>query len=782
MIQRMSEKWKFKHCKNNEEQLYWERGFDDSSWNPVIVPHDWAVEMPFDKSNSSGTGYLSGGIGWYRLHFYIPEEEKGKEISIVFDGVYKRSQVWCNSYFLGKWANGYTAFSFDITNQVHFGDTENVIAVKVSHEDIADSRWYTGSGINRNVSIITKEPIHMEEDGFVFSSDKVSEHSALLQIEQEVKNNFSAAADIKVECVFTDKSGIVKFKAEKNIFVEQGKTQKIFMEETIGSPDLWSVENPSLYRLTMRLYAEDILRDEEEHSVGIRTFIFDPDEGFSLNNKKMKLKGICLHEDAGCLGTAVPKEVWKRRLVKLKAMGCNAIRMSHNPHSQELYDLCDEMGFLVNDEIFDEWEGPKNKWSTGHNVYPPKHHGYYEDFPQWYKFDIASFIRKNRNHPSIILWSIGNEVDYPNDPYCHPMFQEMTGNNDADKPANERIYNMNKPNAKRLAFLSKLLAEEVKKHDVSRPVTLAAAFPELSSHIGFLDSVDVIGYNYKEHLYDEDHKRFPDKPFYGSENNHGYQQWLDVVNRDFIAGQFLWTGIDYLGEAHGWPVHGSGAGIMTLAGFEKASYYRRQSLWSEYKVLHLATMRYRDDCKEYTPVYESWNYTMGELIEVRCYTNLPEVSFYINGELNGRAVKNASCDYVKWLVPFESGVITVCDSESGTLSDSLYTTYSACQILAGIWEDKDASVVAREIIQLEVTIADANGRRVVTDNSKLYVNVKNGKCLGIENGDLADVTEYTSNVRRAYEGRLIIYIRPDGNEAVDIVIKGEQLKPAELTV
>jgi hypothetical protein len=293
----------------------------------------------------------------------------------------------------------------------------------------------------------------------------------------------------------------------------------------------------------------------------------------------MKFKGVCVHHDGGCLGAAMKKEVWRRRLELLKKSGCNAIRCSHNPHMPELYDLCDELGFMMMDEAFDEWENPKNKWSTGHNVYPPRHQGYYEDFPAWHEADLRTMVKRDRNHPSVIFYSIGNEIDYPNDPYCHPMFSEMTGNNDNNKPAAERQYDANKPNMERLSVLARELVAIVKDEDSSRPVTVAAAFPELSTRIGFIDEIDVVGYNYKEHLYAEDHKRFPEKTFLGSENGHSPEAWKIVEDNSYVCGQFIWTGIDYLGEAHGWPIRGSGAGFITTAGFAKDEFNERSKLW-----------------------------------------------------------------------------------------------------------------------------------------------------------------------------------------------------------
>ena len=558
----------------------WFKGFDDRGWRKVIVPHDWSVESPFSRTNSSGTGYLDGGISWYRVRFRLPYEYIGARVRVVFDGVYKNSQVWCNSYYFGRRPNGYTEFSYDITHAVQFGQKENVIAVKVSHPDTADSRWFTGSGIYRKVRILLEDPVHPVLHGVIFSADNVTAEKADLTVRHLIRNDGAEEKTVKVRTALVDRTTkAVQAELCGEISCAPGKETALVLQGPIENPRLWSVEEPTLY--TMRSYyetdGENSLVDEEK--VGIRKIEFDPDRGFFLNDQPMKFKGVCLHHDAGPLGAAVRAEVWQRRLSVLREMGCNAIRCSHNPHMPELYDLCDAMGFLMMDEAFDEWEAPKNKWWQGHNVYPPKHQGYYEDFPEWHERDLRAMVQRDRNHPSVVMWSIGNEIDYPNDPYCHPKFREMTGNNDANKPAAERQYNPDKPNMERLAVLAKELVRIVKEEDTTRPVTLASAFPELSSYLGFLDDLDVIGYNYKEALYAQDHKRFPDKPIIGSENGKSLEAWQTVLDNDYVMGQFLWVGIDFLGEAHGWPVYCSQAGLLTTDAFPKDVYYERAKMW-----------------------------------------------------------------------------------------------------------------------------------------------------------------------------------------------------------
>ncbi len=574
----LADGWRFLR---GDAEPAWQKNYDDTSWETVTLPHDWSVTAPFRKENSSGTGYLDGGIAWYRGRFSLPKKYQGKSVRLVFDGVYKNAKVFCNSYYLGRRPFGYAEFSFDITGFVHFGQQDNEISVRVSHPDIADSRWFTGSGIYRKVRLVIEEPVHPAEHSIVFSASDITEQQAVLTVSHEIENTTCADKQIEIRTQFNDRqTGAIVLELTGSAAVPANGAARTLMKGTILDPKLWSPDAPHLYEMTSTYTAEGLSYVADQQTVGIRKLYFDADKGFFLNDTPMKLKGVCIHHDAGSLGAAVPREVLQRRLEGLKEMGCNAIRTSHNPHAPELYELCDAMGFLVMDEAFDEWEGCKNKWSTGHNVYPPRHQGYYEDFPEWHDKDLRMMVRRDRNHPSVVMWSIGNEIDYPNDPYCHPRFTEMTGNNDANKPAAERQYNPDKPNMERIVTLAEELVRIVKEEDATRPVTVAAAFPELSTYLGFVDHVDVIGYNYKEQFYEADHKRFPDRPLLGTENGHRPEAWQIVEDLDYVCGQFLWTGIDYLGEAHGWPIHGSGAGFLTTAGLKKESFYKRQALWT----------------------------------------------------------------------------------------------------------------------------------------------------------------------------------------------------------
>ncbi len=796
----LKENWSF-HLGECEDA--WYRGYDDHNFRKIMLPHDWAVEGAFEKQYSSGTGYLQGGIGWYRVRFSLPEEYRGKRVRVTFDGVYKNSQVWCNSYYLGKRPNGYVSFSYDISDFVNCGEEDNEISVKVTHTDIADSRWFTGSGITRKVTLTVEEPVHPAEYGTFFTTEEVTAEEALLRLTHTVENTAAEEKEVKVQTLWYEKvpygcedggkcAQTPSAAAETTVVVAGNSEKEFFVQTRMKEPALWSPEHPHLYQLEVWYEVDGMRYLAETVSVGIRTILFDAEKGFFLNGTETKLKGVCVHHDGGCLGAAMKAEVWQRRLETLKEAGCNAIRCSHNPHMPELYELCDAMGFLMMDEAFDEWENPKNKWSTGHNVYPPKHQGYYEDFPQWHEADLKAMVLRDRNHPSVILWSIGNEIDYPNDPYCHPSFTTMTGNNDANKPEQERKYDFNKPNAERLTVIAKHLTELVKEVDATRPVTLAAAFPELSSHLGFLDPLDVAGYNYKEQFYEADHKRFPHLPILGSENGHGYQAWLAVKENPYISGQFLWTGIDYLGEAHGWPIHGSGAGILTTCGLPKPEFYRRKTFWTDESMLRLATRRNTERIPHWWPMSFSWNYKEGEKILIKCFAPMreqSEVVLYLNGTEIGRTKEYDRDGYYVFETQFFPGTLEAeYYGADGTLlaKDQLVTTQETAQLSCRLWEKADArcgipfeecSKEKGYLYQVLVEARDAFGKRVVWDDREIRVQVTgDGELAGIDNGDLADVTPFFSDRRKTHHGEAVVYVRRCGTGPVHIQISTEDGK------
>lgn len=749
--------WKFH---KGDEPMGFYKGFDDTSWLSVTVPHDMSVTEPFDKSNSSGTGYLPGGRCFYRNRFALPKGDF--KVYITFEGVYNNSKVWFNSNYLGKRPYGYSTFTYDITE---FAAEENVVSVMVSRDETADSRWYTGTGITRRVYITLCDKASVVPDTLFITTPQVSHSEAI----------------VKIDCE-TTLPAIVK----NSVLDKLGNTLATGADcITVPSPSLWSPENPYLYTLKTEVIYDNKITDTVYTPFGIRYFNFDPDKGFFLNGENIKLKGVCIHHDAGCLGAAVPKPVWRDRLLKLKECGTNAIRTSHNPPDPTLLELCDELGFITMDEAFDEWEGPKNKWWQGHNVYPPKRFGYFEDFPTWGEKDIKAMVMRDRNHPSIVMWSIGNEVDYPNDPYCHPSFSSMTGNNDHNKPEIERMYDPNKPNAERLAVIAKQLVKWVKECDNTRPVTAALAFPELSTNTGYFEALDIAGYNYKEHLYETDHKRFPNSVIYGSENSHSYKAWTAVRDNDYIAGQFLWTGIDYLGEAHGWPIHASMPGLLDMGGFKKPLWHFRKTLWGNTPYIYIFTREKPEEgAHRRRPFFcEHWNFDIGTNCEVVAYTNAKTAELFLNGKSLG--VKTADDiehgNTIIWDVPFEKGELKI---KADGCEYILKSTDEPVKLVLNA-ERLTLKPDSYDTIRVEVSALDKNGNKVNWKDIVITAQLSalSARIAGIENGCGFDVTPYSENYRKLHNGNAVIYVKSTSisGEAV-LTVSSPNLESASVTI
>lgn len=785
---------------NNENSDAWKKDFDDSSWKKIKVPHDWSVEQSFEKRFSSGTGYLPGGIGWYRTKLSIKKlgDLNNKIIKIHFDGIYKNARVWINGYHMGLRPSGYASFYYDLTDILSYAqDDDLIISVRVERTELADSRWYNGNGINRNVSIEIHDSIYIEDYGTIFSTPHVDKQEAQIIIEHQISNSFNENKMVTIIQHLESLQENNVFTIEKTVKFLPGESKKVKLSRIIKDPELWSPTNPNLYCLRTKLYFTDssskTIESDYTDYVGIRTFSFDANNGFYLNNNPEKIKGVCLHEDAGSFGTAVPVSVWTRRLLKLKKMGANAIRMAHNPHSFELYRLCDVLGFLVFDEAFDEWENTKNKWWQGHNVYPPKLHGSAEHFTSWHEEDLKNMVVRNRNHPSIIAWSIGNEIDYPNDPYANPIFSEMTGNNDNSKPAAERIYNPHRPDMRRLSSIANKLIKIIKENDNTRPVTIAAAFPELSTKLGLIDNIDLVGYNYKEHLYEEDHLKYPNKAFIGSENGHGFQEWKIVKDSSYISGQFLWTGVDYLGEAHGWPIHGSGAGLLTLAGFEKDSYYKRKSWWSSEPMVYLTTLPYIKNNKnlEWETTYRKWDYMPNQAVEIRCYTNASQIQLKIGEEIVSSLSYNEKYGYYSAIVQYMGNTLSVEAIFKNTiLFDQISPTYAPAALriktadIPKNWIHKIESVdlgLERNLFQIECQVIDQEGKPTLSE-IPIYVKVENGTLISLENGDLADNTSYSESFRRTFQGKLICFVESNLGKKPHVIMRSPGLPDSEIVL
>ncbi|MFD2828564.1 glycoside hydrolase family 2 TIM barrel-domain containing protein [Leeuwenhoekiella polynyae] len=731
---------------------------DRVAWRDVSIPHDWSIEGPFDGKWASGTGFLPGGIAWYRKSFDIADFSDSINYQLYFDGVYKNSDVWINGTWIGRRPNGFIPFYYDLTPYLKAKNNE--IWVRVDHKDYADSRFYTGSGIYRNVYLITKNAIQFDTWGIVFQTPQVSKEKAEILVSTSFTNSSAKSENAHLRLRLQDPSGASIYTEEVSVVTnpEASTTQQLSFN--IADPKLWSPEHPELYTLHLELLQNTNLQDSYTQKVGIRTFNFDPNTGFTLNGKNMLLKGVCIHHDAGALGAAVPKGVWAERLQTLKNLGCNAIRMSHYPHQDYLYDLCDEMGFLVQDEAFDEWARGKNKWIEGWNVGTPGNDGAHVSFAEWGKRDVQDMIKRNRNHPSIIMWSIGNEIDYPNDPYTHPVLD--TGRNPqifgrGFKPGN--------PAAEGMGVLSKELVAAAKAIDTTRPVTAALAGVPMSNETSYPGTLDLVGYNYQEYRYEEDHKKYPDRIIYGSENGDAYAAWKAVTDNPYIASQFIWTAFDFIGEARPWPKRGSEAGILDLAGKPKPDFFFRQSLWSEKPMVYIGMTNSEEDAKRRRNITTEWSGKAGEERYVIFYSNAEEVELVLNGKSLGKKKVIYADDAMPYFkVPYTTGKLEANAYDKGekVASASLATPSSIKKLQLSEAEIpsviKDASVLI-----LDFELVDKNGNLVQTEDQEVNFQLDNSLILlGVENADQGSHTPFKSTLHKTYNGKLRAYFKKTG--------------------
>ncbi len=759
-------------------------GFDDSKWRKLDLPHDWSVEGTYSPDNASCTGYLPGGIGWYRKSFIVPETEKGNKVYIYFEGVYNQSEVFINGTSVGKRPNGYISFLYDLTPYVKFGQ-ENEISVRVNHSQDRDSRYYTGSGIYRDTYLVYASPVHIDLWGVYFQALSITDKKADAAVQTTIKNEQPTAAKIQISYEITDLvKGKIVAAVSKNQKLEPNTKASFVQNISIPNPKRWSLEHPDLYTLKTIIRQDGRITDQNEQQIGLRTLTFDANKGFALNGVWTKVKGVCIHHEAGCLGAAVPREVWTRRLTNLKEMGCNAIRLSHNPQASDVYEICDQIGLLVMDEAFDEWEFPKRKWVTGWNLGTPAFEGAASYFNEWSEKDLSDMVLRDRNHASIIMWSIGNEVDYPNDPYTHPVLdyaninQPMLGGYLKDHPA-----------AERLGVISKRLAGIVRSLDTTRPVTAARAGVVMSNETDYPLALGVDGYNYTEDRYAQDHANYPKRIIYGSENGQSMDAWKAVRDNEYIFGQFLWTGIDYLGEAGRWPSRGSMAGLFNLGGFLKPRGHFREALWSSKPVTYIGTYPAPKSAgrnfwaMDAMPV---WNYNEGDMVRVACYTNAPLSRLLLNGKQVGETKSlNDTTGIISWDIPYQNGKLEVVGMDKTSQQTCSYAIQSSGRPYA-LTASADLKAVKKEkgLVQITVQVVDEKGIPVLLSDDELKCTIDGpGKLLGLEASNMMDVGNYSDNVQRVFHGQLIAYVQANGNVGkIDVKFSAPWLKDAIIII
>ncbi|WP_246041067.1 glycoside hydrolase family 2 TIM barrel-domain containing protein [Flavivirga rizhaonensis] len=790
-------------------------------WKTVNLPHDWAIENEFDSTlayEAHATGYLkSKGYGYYKKTF--DKNYNQDEVTyVLFDGIYNNSEVYINEKKLGFHPYGYSPFYFNISPYLNQNGKGNVLTVKVDHSRYADSRWYTGAGIYRNVKLITTNKLHIPVWGTFITTPKVLNNKATVQLNITVKNEFPSEKKFLLHTKILDKNGQEVTSIENELKIDANSSKNIFQNGEITNPKLWNINTPHLYKAVTSIIENDKEIDSYTTNFGIRTIKFDANEGFFLNGQNLKIKGVCLHHDGGLVGAAVPKGVWKRRLQILREGGCNAIRVAHNPASTEFLDLCDEMGFLVQDELFDEWDNPKDKrFNINERIsFDYITRGYGEHFQEWAQKDIENVLLSHRNHPSIFQWSIGNEIEwtYTRNAAATGFFDNINWNGNyfwSEPPYTiDKIKQQLKTLPKGKYDIGKTaqkLSKWVKELDTTRPVTANLILPSVSHLSGYTDALDVIGYSYRRIMYDYGHKNYPDKPIMGTENLGQYHEWKAVMERPFISGTFLWTGIDYMGEIRKpWPVRVSTSGLLNSAGFTKGSYHMMKTLWNDEPHIHIATQnidksinkinnngeivaknpeKWKKALWSWQDVNEHWNYKKDDMISVEIYSNCEEIELFLNEKSLGKKKLSDFEDHIyKWGVPFADGKLIAKGIKNGKEVTSEINTARKSTKIQLTSEEKKLKANSYDVAHIIVQLTDENGNPVKTDDREITFEIKgNAKLLGVDNGWKKNVEKFQSNKSTTHNGRTLLIIQAkDTSEKVEIIAHSKNLESKSIHI
>ncbi|BDU23940.1 glycoside hydrolase family 2 TIM barrel-domain containing protein [Flavobacterium sp. GSB-24] len=769
-----------------------------TKWRKLDVPHDWSIEGNFDEKSPAGYGggALNGGLGWYKKTFKVAAEDSTKVTSITFDGVYKNSEVWVNGHYLGKRPNGYIGFQYEISKYLNYGDKNNEIIVKVDNSKQPNSRWYSGSGIFRNVWIETTDKLHVAQWGTYVTTPKVTADTASVNIETTIQNQYSNSkkATVTTTIFYGIGNDLRRIKStSQNITIGANTNQTSKQQIQVSNPVLWSVEKPELYTAVTEISLDDKIIDQYKTNFGIRDFKFDLNKGFILNGKQVKIKGVCLHHDLGPLGSAINTRAIARQLEIMKEMGVNGIRTSHNPPAPELLDLCDKMGFIVMDEAFDMWKQTKTKYDYGN------------DWDKWHKKDLMDQLLRDRNHPSIFVWSIGNEIP---------------------EQWNEKGVE-----------IAKELAAITRQYDKTRPLT-AAMNPPVNMNIDAVTLqfekkdvsinplagsgvLDLIGYNYAHQTYEHHLKNFPNTPFIATETTSGLQTrgyydavsdtikkwpvrwdlkftegnpgntvsaydqvqtpwgstheatWKVIKKHDFLSGMYIWTGFDYIGEPtpYEWPSISSYFGIVDLAGFPKDVYYMYQSEWTDKTVLH---------------IFPHWNWKAGQTVDVWAYYNkADEVELFLNGKSVGKRSKKGDDLHVMWRIPFEAGTLKAVSRKDGkvVLEKEIKTAGNPSQLKL----TADRSTIKadkNDLSFITVDILDNKGTLAPNANNEINFSLKgNGKIVGVCSGDPVSHEPYKGTKHTALAGKCLVIVQSgDQSGRLELTAKANGLKQSTIVI
>jgi beta-galactosidase len=760
-------------------------GSNDKTWRRLDLPHDWSIEgTPRQDAPAGGRGgYFPTGTGWYRKAFRLPDGSRGRRVWLEFDGVYMNSDVWINGVHLGRRPFGYIGFAYDVTR--HLVSGVNLVAVRVDNSRQPNSRWYSGSGIYRHVWLTLVDPLHVGHWGTWVTTPRADSTSAQVSVKIRVENDGAALRRGVLRSAVVDRAGREVARSETPFSLAPGERVLVEQQLRVTSPRLWSLEAPSLYALRSEVLDGARATDTVTTSFGIRSIAYDKDQGFLLNGRRVKMRGVNLHHDAGALGAAVPERVWERRLETLKAMGANAIRTSHNPPAPEFLDLCDRLGFLVMAEAFDEWTLGK----------VPE--GYHQYFAEWSERDVTDFVHRDRNHPSIMLWSAGNEIGEQTTPDGVQVLRRLLD-----------IFHREDPTRPVTTGNDNIAAD-------GRPATLA-----------FLDALDLVGYNYvdrwherRELFAEADRHAHPEWKLIGTESGSIFQSfdeqyslgndpsvvrpnyvsgmlqaerlWKWVELRDYFAGNFMWTGIDYLGEST-WPFKGFASGAMDITGVPKDAYYLYQSLWTGQPVLRL---------------FPHWNWPgrEGQVIPVLVYTNCNAVELFLNGRSLGekrfefpaqgtsggwntyalpRVNPTTSDLHLSWDVPYQKGVLrAIGRRRDGTAACEAVVRSAGPPVAIRLGRDRDTlSTGMGDVAHLSFEIVDSAGTVVPTADNVVSIAVTGGSILALDNADLR-VRELMGPGRvRTFNGRGLAILRASQLGVLNLTASANGLRPASATI
>ena len=758
--------------------------FNDANWRLLDPPHDWSIErVPgseslFDKSLAQGSGCLPGGIGWYRKSFVLPAAASSKRVFIQFDGVYMNSDIWLNGEKLGNHPYGYTSFEYELTDHLKWGET-NVLAVRCNVEQPC-SRWFSGAGIYRHVWLTIVDPVHVAHWGTYVTTPEISQSSATVRVRTQIQNQGNSSANVTLRTTLLDPKGKTVATCETTETIDANG--KIEADQTLAvkSPALWSLDEPQLYTAKTEVLMDRKLTDSYRTPFGLRTEEFTAENGFLLNGKRVQIKGVCDHHDQGYLGAAAYDRAIERQLEILKAMGCNAIRTSHNPPAPKLLELCDRMGFLVMDEAFDEWKTPKKEF------------GYGRFFDEWSEPDLVSMLDRDRNHPSVILWSIGNEINEQ---------RETNG-----------------------GAMAKRLADICHREDPSRPVTAACNRSVDAVKTGYAAALDAFGINYTLAVYDTFHDGT--NKLFGSETasdvssrgeynlvekdgevtikaqlNHqvtsydishppgiiAEKQLKAIADAPWFAGEFVWTGFDYIGEPtpFPWPAISSYFGIIDLCGFPKDRYYLYQSRWADRPMVHILP-------------HWNWPQFAGKKIPVWCYANAETVELFLNGKSlgekkmadgsiqiftfdpaqeqagqNGAGEQETGWYHVAWQVPWESGTLKAVAKRGGKVvaTDEVTTTGKPAKLALSV-DRKKINADGQDLAYVTVKVLDDQGH-VCPDASNLvkFELSGSGKIAGVGNGDSTCHEDFQASQHSAFNGLCLAIVQSARDQSGKLRLK-----------